>query len=311
MGYDVTCHPEVDGTSRRPDFLAEKDGNAVYFEARSASPSDVEVGAAARVNTVYASLGKIDSPNFYLWIDVEKQGGGPLSARPLRSKLERWLRELDPDVYGDANSRRDFPGMPYEASGWRIQFHALPKPPERRGKEGVRPIGIYGGGGAFVVQDKEGIKNALSDKGSAYGRLAAPYVVAVASSSMTRDDHDVENALYGTEAMLIGPGLDGETRVEAFVREPDGYWFRGHWDHRHVSAVLVVKHLHPGSVGTKQHTIWEHPDPEHPVPALPMWRRSTSDARGAIHFTDSAQTPTEWFGLTDPWPIGEPFPDER
>ncbi|GLI03811.1 hypothetical protein Pa4123_90910 [Phytohabitans aurantiacus] len=50
MGYSVTCHPELDGTSRRPDFLAEKDGRRIYVEARSASPSNVTVVKSARVN---------------------------------------------------------------------------------------------------------------------------------------------------------------------------------------------------------------------------------------------------------------------
>lgn len=77
-----------------------------------------------------------------------------------------------------------------------------------------------------------------------------------------------------------------------------------------MSAVLVVKQLHPAFVGTQQHTIWEHPAPEWSVPPLLMWRRSTVDAHGAVHFVDPARTPTEWFGLTDPWPIGEPFPKE-
>ncbi|MEA5366249.1 hypothetical protein VA596_42435 [Amycolatopsis sp., V23-08] len=308
MGYAVTCHPEIEGSSRRPDFLAEKDGAAVYVEARSASSSDVVVGAVARVNTLYESLDKIDSPNFFLSIDVEKQGGGPLRARPLRSKLENWLRELDPDAYTDrGNGRHDFPDLSYAADGWRIQFHALPKSPEARGKEGVKPLGIFGGGQDFPVHDEEGVRSALSDKGSAYGPLGAPYIVAVASSSIINDDFDVKNALYGTEALLIGTGPGGDTNP-AVVRDPNGYWYKGdHWGHRHVSAVLVVKQLHPAFVGTKQHTVWEHPDPEWSVPPLPMWRRSTVDPHGVIHFADPARAPTEWFGLTDPWPIGEPF----
>ena len=180
MGYAVTCHPQVTGADRHPDFLAMKDGEALYVEARSASPSDVSVGAAARVNTVYESLDKVDSPNFFLWIDVERQGDGQLRSRPLRAHLETWLRDLDPDDYADhGNGRDDFPDMSYEADGWRIQFHALPKSPKARGREGVRPLGIFGGGRAFWVQDEEGLRGALSDKGSAYGALGAPYVVAV------------------------------------------------------------------------------------------------------------------------------------
>ena len=126
---------------------------------------------------------------------------------------------------------------------------------------------------------------------------------------MSTDDHDVKNALYGTEALLVPAGSGGETFPAALVRSPDGYWHKGdHWAHRHVSAVLVVKQLHPAFVGARQHTIWEHPNPEQPVPSLPIWRRSTVDSHGAMHFADSARTPMEWFGLTDSWPIGEPSP---
>lgn len=313
MDYAVTCHPQVEGTSRRPDFLAEKDGSVVFIEARAASSSDVSVGADARIKTLYESLDKMNSPNFFLWIDVERQGGGPLRTRPLRSALEKWLAELNPDDYRDrGNGRGDLPDMHYKMDGWRIQFHAFPKSLEARGREGARPLGIFGGGRASWAHDEEGIKNALSDKGSAYGPLGAPYVVAVALSSLTTDDYDVKNALYGTGTLLNGTAPGGETNSDTLVRKPDGYWYKGdRWDHRHVSAVLVVRQLRPALVGTQQHTIWEHPDPEWSVPSLPMWRRSTVDAHGAVHFVDPARTPTEWFGLTNPWPIGEPFPRER
>ncbi|MEV0971737.1 hypothetical protein [Microtetraspora glauca] len=231
----------------------------------------------------------------------------------MRSTLEKWLRELNPDAYRDrGNGRRDFPGMPYEADGWRIQFNALPKSPEARRKEGVRPLGIISGGRAFWVQDEEGIKNALNDKGSAYGSLGAPYVVAVASSSITTDDYDVKNALYGTEALLIGTGPGGEIHSDALIRNPDGYWHKGdHWDHRHVSAVLVVKQLHPAFVGTQQHTIWEHPAPEWSVPPAPdvaaidgrrprrsAFRRSCAHADGVVRpygpVADRGALPERW-----------------
>lgn len=115
MDYTVTCHPVLEGTTRRPDFLAEKDERSIYIEARSASASDVSVGAAARVNTVYESLDRLDSPNFFLWIEVVWQGPGPLRAKPLRGRLERWLAGLDPEnctLGGRRDDRRTSSGMP-------------------------------------------------------------------------------------------------------------------------------------------------------------------------------------------------------
>lgn len=308
MGYSVTCHPELDGTSRRPDFLAEKDGRSIYLEARSASSSDIAVGKSARVNAAYESLDKLDSPNFFLWIDVAKQGDAPLRARPLRGRLEKWLAGLDPDEHTLVGKRRDdLPGLTHEDAGWKIGFRAFSKPPEARGREGARPLGIFGGGEAHWVQDEEGIRSALTDKGSAYGSLAAPFVVAVASSSISLDDDDVLNALFGTEVVEFRTFADG-TESTAMARKPDGYWYGGdHWAHRGVSAVLVVKNLHPAFVGTQQHTIWEHPDPEVVVDEFPIWRRSVVED-GNMTFTEPVCSQAEWFGLGDSWPVGEPFP---
>lgn len=309
MGYTVTCHPELAGTSRRPDFLAEKDGQSMYVEARSASSSDDMVAKSARVNAVYKSLDKMDSPNFFLWIDVVQQGDAPLGARPLRGKLEKWLDGLEPDEHllAEDKRRKDLPGYVHEHAGWKIDFRAIPKSPKARGRKGARPLGIFGGSEAQWVNDEVDIRGALTDKGSAYGALSVPLVVAVASNSVTLDGDDVLNVLYGTEVLEFRTYTDG-TEETVPTRKADGYWYRGdHWAHRGVSAVLVVKDLHPAFVGSQQHTIWEHPAPKFAVDALPIWRRSVVDG-GAMTFVNPERSQAEWFGLDDPWPVGEPFP---
>lgn len=309
MGYSVKCHPELLGTNRRPDFLAEKDGRPIFIEARSTSASDVAVGRSGRVNAVYESLDKTFSPNFFLWIDVARQGDAPLAARRLRSQLENWLGGLDPDEHAfvEGMGRDNLPGFVHEHSGWRIEFRALPKSPQARGREGLRPLGIFGGGEADWIQDEDDVRGMLSDKGSAYGSLEAPFVVAVASNSFTLDDHDVRNALYGSEVVELRTYADG-TEESTVTRRPDGYWYRGdRWAHRGVSAVLVVKNLHPAFVGKQQHTIWEHPDPAFAVDVLPIWRRSVIENR-AMTFVNPERSQAQWFGLDDAWPAVEPFP---
>ncbi|WP_141856219.1 hypothetical protein [Kribbella jejuensis] len=308
MGYAVTCHPKVEGTTRRPDFLAQKDSTSIYFEARSTSLSDIDFAATARRNAVYQSLDKLNTPNFFLWIDVVQQGNGSPGVRQLRRDLENWLTGLDPDDYGEAKQREDFARFSYEEDGWGIEFHAIPKTAEARGKEGVRPLGIFGPRGEWL-NDQQGIRSALATKGSAYGQLGAPFVVAVASNSWSTDDWDVRNALYGTDAVQIRRLADGTDETTS-MRLPDGYWYAGdHWAHRGVSAVLVVKQLHPALVGGQQQTIWEHPDPEIRVGALPIWRRSFVGPNGHIEFQTPQSSQAEWFGLGSPWPVGEPFPE--
>ena len=311
MGFTVTCHPVLEGTSRRPDFLAEKGNNSIFIEARSASPSDVAVGRSARVNVVYDSLDKLDSPNFFLWIEVERHGDAPLRVRPMRRRLEKWLDGLDPDEYTLVGKRRkELPGFIHNDAGWKIDFRAIPKSPNARGRKGARPLGIFGGGTAQWVQDEAGIRGALADKGSAYGAPGAPFVVAVASSSISLDDDDVLDALYGKEVVEFRTLADGRVST-VMARKPDGYWYGGtRWEHRDVSAVLVVKNLHPAFVGKQRHTIWEHPDPTDAVGELPMWRRAFVGPDGNLAFADPDRSQADWFGLSDPWPAGEPFPHE-
>lgn len=309
MGYAVTCHPELVGTTRKPDFLATKGGEQIYVEARSASSSDVLVGKAAQVNAVYDSLDRLRTPNFFLWIDVATQGKHPLSVKALRSRLEAWLESLNPDEHPltQDSRREDLPEYVHAESGWEIRFHAIAKSVNARGREGARPLGVFGGGNATWVSDKDDFRRVLSTKGSAYGPLGAPFVVAVALSSISLDDHDVRGALYGTESIEIRTYEDGAEEL-VDVRAGDGYWYRGdHWDHRGVSGVLVVKNLHPAFVGRQSHTLWEHPDPEFRVPELPMWRRCIVES-GNLEFKGPDRTQADWFGLSDPWPTGEPFP---
>ncbi|GLI02940.1 hypothetical protein [Phytohabitans aurantiacus] len=259
---------------------------------------------------MYKSLDKLDSPNFFLWIDVATQGDVPLRVRQLRGSLERWLAGLDPDDHTIAGKRRDdLPSFIHEDAGWKIDFRAIPRSPEARGRKGARPLGIFGGGGGRV-QDDEAIRGALVDKGSAYGSLDAPFVIAVASGSVTLGDYDVLNALYGTAVVEAHILADG-TESTAIAEKPDGYWYRGsRWDHRGVSGVLVVKNLHPALVGNQRHTIWEHPKPVHAVDAFPMWRRAVVGADGDMTFVEPERSPADWLGLGNPWPVGEPFPKE-
>lgn len=139
----------------------------------------------------------------------------------------------------------------------------------RERREGARPLGIFGDGKAQWVQNEEWIRGALTDKGSAYGWLGAPFVVAVESSSISLDDDDVRNGLCGTEVVEFRTFADG-TKSTAMARETGRLLVqRRRWDHPWVPAILVVKNLHPGFVGTQQHTIWEHPDQRPPWTGYP------------------------------------------
>jgi len=310
-GFRVTCHPDVPGTSRRPDFLAEDGEASFYVEARVVSGSDAGERASRRLARLYDSLDAMDLPNFFLNVEVFAQGPKDPPTKPLRAAITSWLDSLAPDAVSAGIGDRGFMGLPvkeWACDGWRLVFRPIPKKPEARGPgRGMRALGAYGPGNASWVDDATPLRAALSDKGKAYGVLDKPFLVAVNTSRLTDDDVDVMNALYGTEAIQLGTTSAGEL-VTRSVRAPDGYWFAGRdWLHRGVSAVLVARQLSPVTPTRSTPTMWAHPDPVHAAPRLPICRH-VSVRMDELRVEDPAASPAELLGLPTPWPTAEAFP---
>ncbi|GAC1614350.1 MAG: hypothetical protein NVS4B3_28700 [Gemmatimonadaceae bacterium] len=305
-GWDVACQPEVPLKTGRPDFLARRGSESFYLEARLVTTSGEDVAASNRRNVIYDALDRLDSPHFFLWIDVIAEAKESLATPSLRRELERWLASLDPDsaVMRSAKTKADFPSYAWNQDGWQIEFRALPKSVRARGPEsGLRPLGVFGSGRAAVIDEEGSLREALADKGKSHADLGLPYVVAIGTSKLTSDDVDEKNALYGS---LPVQAVDRTTGRSA--RAPDGYWYGGtEWKHRDVSAVLIVKNLYPAFVGSQQHTLWEHPQPLYATPSLDVWRRVVVH-EGQLTHLDAVVGQRELFGLPDPWPRGEPFP---
>ena len=96
------------------------------------------------------------------------------------------------------------------------------------------------------------------------------------------------------------------------VRQPDGYFgVPPSWHNDNVSGVLLINQLMPYYVQRAEVTLWRHPLPLHPLPetfALP-WR-SVAVRDNALTEAPPAMPADEFLGLPDPWPPGEPWPEE-
>jgi hypothetical protein len=256
LGVTMEVHPVVEGTNRRPDFLATSpNGEKWYLEAVLATNQTREEAAAeARKNQVYDAMNQLNSPDFFIGIDPIGSPETPPSGQHIRAFLTERLAGLnrgeiaalleDPDVPG-------FEALPhwhYEHDGWTIDFFPLPKSDSLQGQTGVRPIGLELG--KFqLLHTKETIRTAVQQKAGRYGELAFPYIIAVNVLSDFVDRTDEVEALFGDEQW------PGEPRV------PNGVW-RGNPAPRNtrVSAVAIFERLEqsnlPRVISCLYHNPW-------------------------------------------------------
>ncbi|MCR6649183.1 MAG: hypothetical protein NVV70_13985 [Cellulomonas sp.] len=308
-GYAVTIHPEVPGGTRRPDFVARRDGAAVYVEAIAPGPSDANRRASARRNDFLDTVNKVGDPNFWLDLDELSVGAAPPPGARLRDELRTWLRSLDPEAsYDFANA----PAFHWTHEDWTAAFRAIPKAPHARGTTpGDRAIGVYSHMPAAFVDDAPAIRAAIAKKHRAYGELEAPFVVVVGLYIFDTDLDQTTAALYGDVVYEWGRTADGEI-ISRAARRPNGYFGAPPgWDNRHVSAVLTVSQLQPWSVPRAETTLWRHPNPAHPLPIGMAFPGDTMDLSTNRLVRGGGLSPADLFALPDPWPRGTAFPPRR
>ena len=306
-GYTVTIHPVVPGSSRRPDFRADRDGQVLFVEAIAPGTSVEAKAAAQRRAVLFDTVNRLGDPNFMLWLEDLIEGSSPPASARLRTDLRSWLADLDPDSIPDMASA---PTRRWQHDGWSVTFRAIPKKPEARGsRPNDRAIGVYGHGEASLIDEVPKIIKALSAKHHAYGNLGGPFIIAVGTYIFDTDGWHSTNAMYGRVAVEIDESPTGEMLTRE-VRRPDGYFgVPPAWDNNHVSGVLLVNQLMPYYVQRAEVALWRHPLPLHPLPddvGLP-WR-SVAVRDDALSEAKPAMEAAEFLGLPDPWPPGEPWP---
>ncbi|MFC4613456.1 hypothetical protein ACFO3K_01900 [Cellulomonas algicola] len=308
-GYTVIVHPAVADSPRRPDFWAERDGRGMYVEAIAPGATPRAKAAANRRRVLFDTVNSVRDPNFFLWLDELSDGEAPPSGAALRRDLRAWLRTLAPDDYADLDQA---PTFRWVQDGWSATFKAIPKAEHARGPAGAdeRAIGVFAHQPVQIVDDAPAIRAALVEKAGAYGNLEAPYVIAVGLYIFDHDHWHSTAALYGAEALQIGVTDDGE-RTSRLVRNSDGFFGAPpDWANADVSGVILVNQLQPHSVLSADVILWRHPAPLHPLPddlQLPV--HQVRFVAGRLVGDEPKCAAAAHFGLPDPWPPGEPWPN--
>lgn len=263
LGFRPQIHPTLPlVTTRRPDFLIESPNNKNFYMevVVAANMSKDEYAARARMDVVYDSINRLDSPNFFIGMDIQGTPQTPPPAGPIRSFLSKNLARLDPDkMMTLLESGLDaLPHWNYEYGDWKINFYPIPKSPEVRGKPGTRPIGLQFYGPQFM-DSRTTIRDALCTKAGRYGDLALPYVVAINALDRSTDFTDIMEALFGKEKYLIDLSRSKSSEPE-MTRELDGVWTsKSGPRYTRLSAALVAISLSPWNLPRANIRLYHNP----------------------------------------------------
>lgn len=277
--HAVVFHPEIPGTTKRPDFLATTgNGDETVFECTVATEeSSKKRSSNARLNAVYEAINKISCPDFFLSLDIDGTPASPVSGKRWRESIQRWVDSLDYESLvklGPIPDEGKIPSLDLEHDGLQLKITPIPKKASARGKEG-RPIGVQAFEGCWVTSHLE-IRDTIKDKASRYGLLHRPYVIVVNCLGEHADNEEISEAMFGHEGLWKNSDSPSHTRV---------------------SAVLAVRHLLPWSLGTAEAWLFHNPYATHryngPLTVLPQMTQ-TSAIEG-VH-------PRSLLGIDPQWP---------
>lgn len=304
LGYSVEIHPEnPTGKSTRPDFHVVGNHAQFYLEASLCTEtSDTERAANARMNVVYDTLNRLESPNFFLQLNIRGTPETPPSGRRLRTELSMWLAQLDPDSIHallQAEGQSALPKYRFRHEGWDIEFLPIPKSHTSRGRPGVRPIGtmFFGARWGHTWQS---IRDAVISKGSHYGGLQAPLVVALNVNSFHVDRIDEMQALFGQEQYILSSNhLESEPRME---RAQNGVWVGPTGlQYRRISAVLIAPDVIPWTVAVRNVCLYHNPWANYQITGH-LCRLSQAVLNDNVMEWHDGVHPKEILGLPDGWP---------
>src|SRR5690242_10691330 len=97
--YEIDVHPSIPGGgTTKPDFLVRKGSERLfYWECTLAAESDSDNAAEKRVNDLYEVLDRLDSPNFFVGVQISHAPETPPPGAKIRRFLSERLRALNAD----------------------------------------------------------------------------------------------------------------------------------------------------------------------------------------------------------------------
>lgn len=262
QGFTLEPHPILPDTTKRPDFLVRGHGLEFYLEAKeSTDKSESEKSVENRIKQLYDQINKTNTPNFFFVINelLLKSNNQP-SGKNIIRYIESQLPQFDPDEVAKPLQQTGLEKpetITYEDNDLKLVISLIPKLPNVRGKEGLRPIGIYPIDYYWCGADTS-IKISIEKKATRYGELDKPFLICINLISEKGDGcYDMMNALFGSLQLtfLSKPA----NRDERLTRAKDCVFFNSQGPKfTRVSAILIT-HVHSANLHIANHWLVRHP----------------------------------------------------
>ncbi len=291
----LKIEPTVIGSNHKPDFLVGlPDGSEFFLEAvTSMNQTPKEAAAHSRLNDAVRIIDEADARFHFLDLQIEGIPSLPVTLGQLRKSLAAWIEQLPKTA-----AVRDAAPFIYKEHGLTLTVGAF-----------LRSIPLVTADRAIGVQSMEpywgtpgdGIRESVQKKSSRYGKLDAPYVVAINAMSEFQNEEDACDAMFGSPCAIVRTYEDG--RVETVSgRNPDGVWCGKNGPRKKMlSAIFSTERLIPWSVGHRRARIIRNPWASRPLPDILLGIDERNPVGGRLVFKQGRSL-SEMLGLPTGWP---------
>jgi hypothetical protein len=293
LGYDVEVHPAVPGTEKRPDFRVSRGMAGMFVECAAMAGDDVVENPAGQA-WIIQCINNARNPDFMVQVEITGVGTDHPTVDEIVRPIEDWLAALDYDVLSELfDTSMDAAEEIFEFRDWEVRIVALPVNEESRGRD-RRMVGVNFTG-VRELNEEGKIRTVLRKKGSRYGTLDEPLIVALLSLSSFTNEREMTNAVFGS----VGVTYEHDLESAHVVRQQDGYWRpppskRGS---RIAGVLFGESKLKPWWVADQLPELWLNPWAPTPVAAALPFTTHTADDNGNLTSTAAGTTLRQLFDL--------------
>jgi hypothetical protein len=261
LGFSIIIHPQLENSTKKPDFLISKNRLQVYVEAKIYyGKSDKEMAFDRLENEFYDQLNKVRIKGFLLKIKkLEFKATKQPRVKELINKIEKEAVKHDPTLVALNVKNHEFSERPiikFENQYLKITILLIPLDELHNSKVSNTPIGGFPSK-AFWGGSEESLRSSVLKKANRYGKFQIPYIVCVnALSIKTSGKEDVDNAIWGSLQYTYSIDF---TELETVTRANDGL-FNNYNKSKlaNVSGILVTK-VFPSNIPNANYWLYKNP----------------------------------------------------